>query len=126
MLSFPRKKSSGGTGKVGMNVEEWEIRPGGMLVQKRNLDSNQSVTVPTIKVRVKFGSTYHEVCANSIASFGNGKFLIFSVSFLCFKWDNEWSLSLVYGRWIEENACRTYWITPSGSEVDIQKESERF
>ncbi|XP_044485075.1 BAG family molecular chaperone regulator 2-like isoform X2 [Mangifera indica] len=73
MLSFPRKKSSGGTGKVGMNVEEWEIRPGGMLVQKRNLDSNQSVTVPTIKVRVKFGSTYHEVCANSIASFGELK-----------------------------------------------------
>ncbi|XP_031253454.1 BAG family molecular chaperone regulator 2-like [Pistacia vera] len=45
-----------------------------MLVQRRNSESNQtSVQVPTIKVRVKYGSTYHEVCINSIASFGELK-----------------------------------------------------
>lgn len=85
VFSFPRKKSSGGIDGVDMNVEEWEIRPGGMLVQRRNSESNQtSLQVPTIKVRVKYGSTYHEVCINSIASFGNDKFLNFLVSFSLF------------------------------------------
>lgn len=55
-----------------MNVEDWEIRPGGMLVQKRNSDSNKnSVPISTIKVRVKYGSSCHEIHISSQASFGN-------------------------------------------------------
>lgn len=49
----------------------WEVRPGGMLVQKRTSDCNQNqIHVPNIKVRVKHGSTYHEVVISSQASFG--------------------------------------------------------
>ncbi|KAL3498776.1 hypothetical protein ACH5RR_041508 [Cinchona calisaya] len=52
----------------------WEVRPGGMLVQKRNIDSNQNFSiVPIIKVRVKYGSSYHEVSISSQASFGELK-----------------------------------------------------
>ncbi|CAN1186237.1 BAG family molecular chaperone regulator 1 [Linum perenne] len=44
-------------------IEELEIRPGGMLVQKRDPDSEpNSLTfpvVPMIRVKVKFGSSYH-------------------------------------------------------------------
>lgn len=63
-------KGSGGGGEVG----SWEVRPGGMLVQKRTIDSNQnSLVVPTIKVRVKYGSFYHEISISSQASFGELK-----------------------------------------------------
>lgn len=56
-------------------VEEWEIRPGGMFVQKRTTaDSNHnSVPVSNIKVRVKYGSSCHEISISSQASFGELK-----------------------------------------------------
>lgn len=63
-------------GRGNMNfVEEWEIRPGGMLVQKRTTaDSNHnSVPVSNIKVRVKYGSLCHEISISSQASFGELK-----------------------------------------------------
>lgn len=72
-FSSPMK---GGNGNAGGASEAagLELRPGGMLVQKRNSDSNQnSVPVPTIKVRVKYGSSYHEVNISSQASFGDLK-----------------------------------------------------
>lgn len=53
---------------------EWELRPGGMLVQKRNPDSDQNrVPPPTIRVRVKYGSVYHEINISSQATFGELK-----------------------------------------------------
>ncbi|KAK1321895.1 BAG family molecular chaperone regulator 1 [Acorus calamus] len=61
-----------------VEVESWEVRPGGMLVQKRNPDSEGggSVPAPTIRVRVKYGSAYHEVLIGSQASFGELKKLL--------------------------------------------------
>ncbi|KAL2517010.1 BAG family molecular chaperone regulator 3 [Abeliophyllum distichum] len=54
--------------------EGWEVRPGGMLVQRRSSDSNQnSIPIPNIKVKVKYGRSYHEVNINSQASFGELK-----------------------------------------------------
>ncbi|CAI9093941.1 OLC1v1029554C2 [Oldenlandia corymbosa var. corymbosa] len=62
----------GGNGNA--ELGGWEVRPGGMLVQKRTIDSNQnSNVVPIIKVRVKYGSSYHEVNISSSASFGELK-----------------------------------------------------
>nr|XP_043633273.1 BAG family molecular chaperone regulator 1-like [Erigeron canadensis] len=65
--------NTGGGGGGGMAA--WEIRPCGMLVQKRNSDHvNQSqALVSTIKVKVKYGSTYHEVTIKSQATFGELK-----------------------------------------------------
>ncbi|PON58370.1 Molecular chaperone regulator [Parasponia andersonii] len=58
----------------GPSVGQWEIRPGGMLVQKRSSDMNpSSVSTPTIRVRVKYGSSYHEISISSRASFGELK-----------------------------------------------------
>ncbi|PRQ60034.1 putative BAG domain-containing protein [Rosa chinensis] len=53
---------------------EWEVRPGGMLVQKRNPDSDRNLAPPpTVRVRVKHGSVYHEISIGAQASFGDLK-----------------------------------------------------
>lgn len=52
---------------------EWELRPSGMLVQKRNLDSENCPPPPTIRVRVKYRSVYHEINISSQATFGELK-----------------------------------------------------
>lgn len=67
-----------GGGSNGCRAEpgsmDWEMRPGGMLVQMRTTDSDRnSALVPTIRVRVKYGSIYHEVNISSQATFGELK-----------------------------------------------------
>lgn len=66
----------GGGGGGGRGVDgNWEMRPGGMLVQKRtDLDQNRPPP-PTIRVRVKYGSIYHELNISSQATFGIFLFL---------------------------------------------------
>ncbi|KAL1550776.1 BAG family molecular chaperone regulator 3-like [Salvia divinorum] len=54
--------------------KEWEMRPGGMLVQKRADGGEESrVPPPTIRVRVKYGSLYHEIRISSQSTFGELK-----------------------------------------------------
>lgn len=54
--------------------DKLEVRPGGMLVQKREPDEAQTrIPPPTIRVRVKFGSIYHEIIIDSTATFGELK-----------------------------------------------------
>ncbi|KAM7259811.1 hypothetical protein ACFE04_015552 [Oxalis oulophora] len=69
------KKSKNFNGRVDQkNPDELEIRPGGMLVQKR--DSNNislPLQIPTIRVKVKYGFSYHEIRISSQASFGELK-----------------------------------------------------
>ncbi|XP_057421997.1 BAG family molecular chaperone regulator 1-like [Lotus japonicus] len=60
------------------NVADLELRPGGMVVQKRNSDSDMnqsssSVFNSTIRVKVKYGSSYHEIRTSPHASFGELK-----------------------------------------------------
>lgn len=62
----------GGGGPEG-TPENWELRPCGMLVQKR-VDADQNTKPPpTIRVRVKYSSNYHEIYINSQATFGELK-----------------------------------------------------
>ncbi|TVU12912.1 hypothetical protein EJB05_46579 [Eragrostis curvula] len=68
-------------GKVSAE-EVWEVRPGGMLVQKRgggSSDDEPSVNVkpvPTIRVKVKHAGVTHEIYISSEASFGELKKLV--------------------------------------------------
>ncbi|KAF8413101.1 hypothetical protein HHK36_001077 [Tetracentron sinense] len=74
-MSPVKGSSTGGDG--GSDVFDWELRPGGMLVQKRNLESDRSsIPAPTIKVRVKYGSSYHEIHISSQSTFGDLKKLL--------------------------------------------------
>jgi len=69
MFSSSRRGDIGGNGNT--NMAEWELRPGGMVVQKRNSDVNKNFTSKsTIRVRVKYGSSYHQIQISSHASFG--------------------------------------------------------
>lgn len=67
--------SAGGGGGAGAEStpSEWEMRPGGMLVQKRSDSDQNSAPPPTIRVRVKYGSIYHEIHISSQATFGELK-----------------------------------------------------
>lgn len=72
--TFAAAKGGASTTSGGGGMAAWEVRPCGMLVQKRNSDVNQSQTmVTTIKVKVKYGSSYHEVNIKSQATFGELK-----------------------------------------------------
>ncbi|CAK9160986.1 unnamed protein product [Ilex paraguariensis] len=73
-LSTMNGGADGGKSRGGDNGGEWEMRPGGMLVQKRNPDSDHYIVPPpTIRVRVKYGSIYHEINISSQSSFGELK-----------------------------------------------------
>jgi len=67
----PMNGSSAAAGAEPGGTAEWELRPGGMLVQKRDAGSDRSsAPAPTIRVRVKYGSIYHEINISSQATFG--------------------------------------------------------
>lgn len=56
---------------------KWEVRPCGMLVQKRSSeDGAAAAVVPTFRLRVKHGSIYHEIYISSQATFGDLKKLL--------------------------------------------------
>ena len=48
---------------------EWEMRPGGMLVQKRDPDAAVA-TGPLIKIKVSHGLFGHDVSVSAHATFG--------------------------------------------------------
>lgn len=54
---------------------EWELRPGGMLVQKR--DSGDNSSGPVIKIIVSHGSLHHHLTVPAHSTFGITQFLIF-------------------------------------------------
>lgn len=59
--------------------KKWELRPGGMLVQKRTEAEENTIRPPlNIRVRVKYGSIYHEIHVSSQASFGTNLNPVFS------------------------------------------------
>ncbi|KAF0898299.1 hypothetical protein E2562_007152 [Oryza meyeriana var. granulata] len=76
--AFPAMKKET-VAAAAVKEEVWEVRPGGMLVQKRTPDSDPppgGAPVPTIRVKVKFNGVYHEIYINSQASFGELKKLL--------------------------------------------------
>ncbi|GJM92259.1 hypothetical protein PR202_ga08706 [Eleusine coracana subsp. coracana] len=65
---------------------EWEVRPGGMLVQKRRSPEEDGAAVEVILVRVSTGCQWHDVSIEATATFGDLKVM----------------LSLVTGLWPRE------------------------
>ncbi|KAE8656873.1 BCL-2-associated athanoprotein 4 isoform 2 [Hibiscus syriacus] len=53
---------------------EWERRPGGMLVQKRNMGDASSA--PMIKIKVSHGSYHHDIALPAQSTFGDLKRVI--------------------------------------------------
>ncbi|XP_077248584.1 BAG family molecular chaperone regulator 1-like [Tasmannia lanceolata] len=73
----PMHRSSESGSSADSDLVDWELRPGGMLVQKRNPDSDgASMPAPTIRVRVKYCSSLHEIHISSQSTFGELKKLL--------------------------------------------------
>ncbi|CAN6179637.1 unnamed protein product [Urochloa humidicola] len=78
----PAASAAGGNNGRVPAEEVWEVRPGGMLVQKRGggaSDDEPSPNVkpvPTIRVKVKHAGVTHEIYISSEASFGELKKLV--------------------------------------------------
>ncbi|VAI34813.1 unnamed protein product [Triticum turgidum subsp. durum] len=71
----PVSPAAAAAAKEALKEDEWEVRPGGMLVQKRDPDSDApaGAPVPTVRLKVKFNGVSHEIYINSQASFGELK-----------------------------------------------------
>ncbi|CAN8256976.1 unnamed protein product [Cochlearia groenlandica] len=68
------KMKTGATPSISGGVgggNEWESRPGGMVVQRRT--DHNSDTPRVIRVRVKYASVYHDITINSQSTFGELK-----------------------------------------------------
>ncbi|XP_010941523.2 BAG family molecular chaperone regulator 1 isoform X2 [Elaeis guineensis] len=66
--------SAAGEEEAGREVE-WEMRPGGMLVQKRRVDPG-AAAASEVRVRISYGAAKYEVSVSSLATFGEVKKLL--------------------------------------------------
>ncbi|XP_047166579.1 BAG family molecular chaperone regulator 2 [Vigna umbellata] len=55
---------------------KWELRPGGMLVQKRESNNNQSSGEGVIAVRVSTVSQWHDISIDATSTFGELKLIL--------------------------------------------------
>lgn len=73
---FLKSKKRGGESKKGYKQEavtsnvEWELRPGGMLVQRRSTLTDCAVAGPMINIKVSHGSYHHDLIVPSQSTFG--------------------------------------------------------
>lgn len=69
---------------------EWEVRPCGMLVQKRHPDADAGGAdpVPTVRLKVKYGVASHEIYISSQATFGKNSIFVI----LLFDWSARCSM----------------------------------
>lgn len=56
--------------------KEWELRPGGMLVQKRDPHADATHAGPVINLKVSYGRAYHHVSITANSTFGDLKKLL--------------------------------------------------
>ncbi|KAF7842916.1 BAG family molecular chaperone regulator 2 [Senna tora] len=52
---------------------EWEMRPGGMLVQKRSGKADDAPPVRNLRLRIAYGALRYEISVSSMATFGEVK-----------------------------------------------------
>lgn len=67
--------NSRGVSENGNEEIDWELRPGGMLVQKR--DDGVGASGPMIKIKVSHGSYQHDISVPAQATFGDLLFNFF-------------------------------------------------
>ncbi|GLT26843.1 hypothetical protein SLA2020_018840 [Shorea laevis] len=74
-VRFLSKKRSSTSQRVASNAVkeeiDWELRPGGMLVQKR--DPGDAASGPMIKIKVSYDSYHHDIAISAQSTFGDLK-----------------------------------------------------
>lgn len=92
-----RTGSDGGSSAAGGEEAEggevgWEMRPGGLLVQKRRADP-KAAAAPVVRVRISHGAVRYEISVSSLATFGKNPTVLAGVRF------KPWRINY----WISEN-----------------------
>lgn len=64
---------SGAMDHNAVGSDDWELRPGGMLVQLRDPNAHAALAGPMVKVKVSYGSSIHEVSIALRSTFGDLK-----------------------------------------------------
>ncbi|KAH7670688.1 Ubiquitin-like protein [Dioscorea alata] len=72
------KLSCGGGGNSGEEIE-WEVRPGGMLVQKRE-SGKGGAEIIRVRVRVSMASLSHDISISATSTFGELKMVLSMVT----------------------------------------------
>ncbi|MCO5558931.1 hypothetical protein L7F22_012522 [Adiantum nelumboides] len=68
---------SHGSAPSGPDALDWELRPGGMLVQRRDPSSDPSPSSgPLLKLKVSYGQRQHDITIPSEATFGELKWVL--------------------------------------------------
>lgn len=80
-----KKSASKGVENSGFDNRQidWELRPGGMLVQKRDTEGDPSG--PMIKIKISHGSYHYEITVPAQSTFGNFSLLKFYINFIVLK-----------------------------------------
>ncbi|TKY71940.1 BAG family molecular chaperone regulator 2 [Spatholobus suberectus] len=69
MKKKPRARESSSSSSTARDEEtEWEMRPGGMLVQKRT--AKMDAVTRSLRLRIAYGALRYEICVSSMATFG--------------------------------------------------------
>lgn len=85
--------SAAAAGGGGAREIEWEVRPGGMLVQKRDGRGGRE----TVAVRVSTGFSWHDVSIGATSTFGEQSTLFSPFLFLFLSLFDEWLSFAVAG-----------------------------
>lgn len=80
--SMRKSSCKGVVGNVCKEEIDWELRPGGMLVQKRN--AGDAASSPMIKIKVSHGSYHHYITIPAQSTFGNHHILYVFLILFCF------------------------------------------
>ncbi|XP_049382916.1 BAG family molecular chaperone regulator 3-like [Solanum stenotomum] len=75
---FPRRVKSNSTINNNGGGIKWELRPGGMLVQKRECENNVSNSngEAIVKLRVSTVSNFHDISIQPTSTFGELKMML--------------------------------------------------
>ncbi|KAK7303079.1 hypothetical protein RJT34_13978 [Clitoria ternatea] len=65
------RESSSSSSATTEEETAWEMRPGGMLVQKRTTKTESPTT--NLRLRIAYGALRYEICVSSMATFGEVK-----------------------------------------------------
>ncbi|KAG6385259.1 hypothetical protein SASPL_154090 [Salvia splendens] len=68
--------SSSSSSAAAAESVEWEMRPGGMLVQKRSESAAVDLATPNLRIRVVYGAVSVQISANAESTFGELKKLL--------------------------------------------------
>lgn len=108
----------GSRGAAGGGDIQWEVRPGGMLVQKRECGEGG---VEMVTVRISTGSNLHDISIGATATFGIYPYFCFKLEYL----NLSLQLTLRFLRRVEDGGGHGERVGAGGAEAAVQGERER-